>query len=170
MVFVDIPAGTYNASLKVLDRDGIPLTGGALGQEIVFSGGSTTETVLVAPERWLQSYIGTFFFRIEWGGEDCSTAIPTVARQKLSLVAGGEIFTGLTTDGAAMDGSSEFDCQSLSEEFPQSALDVPFGPAILTVEGIDSMGNTAYESVFDTFVGAGVNNPESVFDVDLSPE
>ena len=169
VVFSDIPAATYTASLRVLGRDDIALMDGPLEQEVVFAGGTATEMMVVPPAQWLQSYVGTFFFRIEWGGQDCSTANPSVAKQKLTLVAGGQTFTGTTTDGAAMDGSAESACQSLSEEFPQSALEVPFGPATLSVEGIDSGGTRAYESVFETFVGAGVNNPELVFDVDLSP-
>lgn len=168
VVFVDIPAGTYTAKLTVVDRDDIPLTAVDPGREIVFPGGSTTESLRIAPEDWLQSYLGTFFFRVGWAGADCGTAVPAVVQQNLTLVAGGQVFSGFTTDGATMDGSVDSGCQPLTEEFPQSALDVPFGAATFTIEGIDEGGQTVYESVFDTFVGAGVNNPELIFDVDLS--
>jgi hypothetical protein len=89
-------------------------------------------------------------------------------QQKLTLVAGGQVFAGSTADGASLDGSQSAACQPLSEEFPQAALDVPFGPATFTIEGLDSEGAMAYQTTFETFVGAGVNNPELVFDVDLS--
>jgi hypothetical protein len=170
VVFVDLPAGSYSAALTVLDKDDMPLTSEPIVQSIEFGGGESTEVVSVPAGRWLQSYLGTFFFRVQWGGEDCSTATPPVVEQVLTLVAGGETFKGETTDGATLDGKKESPCQPLTEEFPQSALDVPFGPATLTIEGIDDEGNTAYESVFETFVGAGVNNPELVFDVDLLSE
>jgi cysteine-rich repeat protein len=168
VVFVDIPAGTYTARLAILDKDDLPLTETDPGQEIVFPGGSTTEVMQIAPEKWLQSYLGTFFFRVGWMGADCDTAVPAVVQQNLTLVAGGQVFTGSTTDGAALDGSLGFACQLLTEEFPQAALDVPFGAATFTIEGLDAGGATVYESEFETFVGAGVNNPELVFDVDLS--
>ena len=170
VVFIDIPAATYSASVKVLDKDDIELTSASEALEIIFPGGIATKTVLVPPERWLQSYLGTFFFRVEWAGADCSTATPAVVAQKLTLLAGGEMFSGTTTDGAAMNGTADSTCQSLTEEFPQSALDVPFGAATFSIKGIDSEGNTAYKSEFETFVGAGVNNPELVFSVDLSAE
>ncbi len=168
VVFIDIPAATYTAKLTVLDRDDLALTSVDPGQEIVFPGGTLKETIRIGPEKWLQSYLGTFFFRVGWAGADCETAVPAVVQQNLTLVADGQVFSGSTTDGAAMDGSTGFGCQPLTEEFPQSALDVPFGAATFTIEGIDGAGDTVYESVFETFVGAGVNNPELVFDVNLS--
>ncbi len=166
VVFIDIPAGSYTAKIRVLDKDDLPLTSANAGTPIEFPGGTQTEVVNVEPEEWLGSYLGTFFFRLGWANNDCDTAMPAVVQQKLTLVAGGSVFQGSTTDGANMDGSSESGCQLLSEEFPQSALDVPFGAATFTIEGFDSEGEKAYMSVFETFVGAGVNNPELVFEVE----
>ena len=63
------------------------------------------------------------------------------------------------------------DCRSLGEEFPQSALEVPWGPYVFTVVGLDGGGETQFEETFDTFVGAGVSNPEMDFVVDsLTPD
>lgn len=168
VVFVDIPAATYTATVRILDKDDLALTSPSAAQEIVFPGGVVTENLLITADQWLQSYVGTFFFRVTWGDADCDTATPPVAEQKLTLVAGGQVFQGSTADGAALDGSAGFACQPLVEEFPQAALEVPFGPATFTIEGIDGLGATVYETVFETFVGAGVNNPELIFDVDLS--
>jgi hypothetical protein len=55
--------------------------------------------------------------------------------------------------------------------FPQSALEVPFGFATFTLEGRDGTGTPQFAETFDTFVGAGVSNPEIEFDVNsLTPD
>ncbi len=168
-VFVDIPAADYQLRLKVLDSDGLMLTSSIISQQLPFDGGIDSVEVVVPYESWTQSYLGTFYFLVAWAGADCAAAEPAVAQQRLTLVAGGETFMGTTTDGAALDGSSSSACVSLEEEFPQAVLEVPFGPATFTVEGLDSEGAKVFEEVYETFVGAGVNNPELLFDVDAVP-
>jgi cysteine-rich repeat protein len=166
-VFFDLPAANYEIELQVLNSEDSPLTSGPVTAPYEFSGGVASTEVVVGPEAWLGPYLGTFYFRIFWGGADCAVATPAVLQQRLTLVAGGETFTGMTTDGARMNGTAPSTCMSLEEPFPQSALDVPFGPATFTVQGLDDSGVAVFESEFETFVGAGVNNPELVFDVDL---
>lgn len=167
VVFFDIPTADYDIELRVLGAQEQELTKDPVLAAFAFPGGTATTEVVVAPEAWKRSYLGTFFFRIAWDGADCALAEPAVVEQRLTLVAGNETFAGTTTSGAAMDGTSPSSCVSLDEQFPQSALDVPFGAATLTVEGLDAVGTAVFTEVFDTFVGAGINNPELIFDVDL---
>ncbi len=167
VVFVDIPAADYQVKVKVLDaeEEGVMLTNSIIEQAYSFPGGSETTEVVVPFDAWTQSYTGTFYFRLSWGGADCTVAVPPVDKQRLTLVAGGQTFTGMTTNGAALDGSAFSPCVSLMETFPESALAVPFGPATWTVQGLDVADVVLYETVFDTFVGAGEGNPEPLFDV-----
>ncbi len=168
VVFIDIPAATYDVELRVLDADELDLTSSSITAEFEFPGGTATTEVIVPPDQWIRAYLGTFFFRVAWAGADCALAEPPVVDQRLTLVvAGGDTFTGTTTSGAGMDGSSASTCVSLDDQFPQSALEVPYGPASFTIEGLDELGEVLYSEAFETFVGAGVNNPELVFDVDL---
>ena len=70
--------------------------------------------------------------------------------------------------GTPLNGSAEGDCLAADptvEQFPQSALMVPFGAATFTVEGLDAARDVQFSETFDTFVGAGISNPELVFDV-----
>ncbi len=167
VVFVDIPAADYQIKVKVLDaeEEGVMLTGSIIEQAYSFPGGNEITEVVVPYDAWSRSYTGTFFFRLSWGGADCAVAVPPVVKQRLTLVADGQTFTGSTTNGAALDGSATSPCVSLMETFPESALAVPFGPATWTVQGLDAMDVLLYESVFETFVGAGEGNPEPLFDV-----
>ncbi|MCP4443762.1 MAG: hypothetical protein GY811_00255 [Myxococcales bacterium] len=168
-VFVDIPAEDYQLWVKVLDSEGRMLTSSIVEQALPFDGGIDSVEVVIPHDAWSGTHDGTFNFRLAWAGGDCTVANPAVAEQRLTLVAGGQTFTGTTTDGATLDGSSASSCVSLDDEFPQKALTVPFGPATFMVEGLSSEGATVYESVYETFVGAGLNNPELVFDVEAVP-
>ena len=61
--------------------------------------------------------------------------------------------------------------RAFTEEFPQSALGIPFGPATFIVEGQDSVGDPQFSQGFATFIGAGITNPEYHFDVaSLAPD
>ena len=44
---------------------------------------------------------------------------------------------------------------------------VPFGPATFLVQGFDTTGTNSFRTSFETFVGAGINNPTLTFDVPL---
>lgn len=167
-VFTDIPAADYGISVRVFDSQEAELTSAPLISSFDFPGGIATTEVVIPPELWVRAYLGTFFFRVAWAGTDCALAVPPVTEQRLTLVvAGGETFTGTTTTGASLDGSAASACVSLDEQFPQSALEVPFGAATLTIEGLDDEGTAVFAEVYETFIGAGVNNPELIFDVDL---
>jgi len=169
VVFVDIPAADYDIKIKVLDAGGQLLTTNIIEQSLAFAGGIDIVEAVVPFESWVRNYDGTFYFRLAWDGTDCAVANPAVVSQRLTLVAGGQTFSGFTTDGVPMNGSGSSSCVSLDEEFPQSALAVPFGPATWTVEGLDGTGAVLYQTEYETFVGAGVNNPELLFDLALVP-
>jgi hypothetical protein len=71
--------------------------------------------------------------------------------------------------GQKLDGTDPEPCRALTEEFPQTAKELPFGPATLVVEGKDPGGNMKYTKSFDVFVGAGLSNPTLTFDVPAPP-
>lgn len=166
VVFVDLPAADYEVRTRVLDSEGELLTAGVVTEDFSFDGGTDTLELSVPFASWTRSYDGTFYFRVAWDAEDCDAADPVVAEQRLTLVVGGQTFTGTTTDGTALNGTATGVCQSVASEFPQSALDVPAGPADIRIEGLDGEGSVVFQEDFATFVGAGVNNPELLFDVD----
>lgn len=165
-VFVDLPAADYEVRTRVLDSEGALLTSGVETENYSFDGGIDILELVVPFASWTQSYDGTFYFRVAWDAEDCDAADPVVAEQRLTLVVGGQTFGGATTDGTALNGTATGVCQPLANEFPQSALDVPAGPADIRIEGLDEEGSVVFQQDFATFVGAGVSNPELVFDVD----
>lgn len=165
VVFLDLPAGSYEAELQVVDGDGAPLIDAPIVAQVSFAGGTGEVEVGVPPESWLAPPVGTFFFRVRWGGLDCGAATPPVTEQELILSRDGEVLELVTTDGYPVDGSDTSPCQSLERQFPQSVLEVPFGHASLTVRGYDGDGGLGFADTFDVFVGAGVNNPELLFDV-----
>lgn len=165
VVFIDIPAASYTAKVRVVDVDKNLITKGSVDQAYEFDGGIAQFTIDVPSDSWIKSYVGTFFFRVAWGGEDCSVASPPVAEQRLTLVAGGVTFPGETIAGVSLDGDTASACISLDEQFPQSVLEVPYGDALFSIEGLDGSGEVVYQQDFETFVGAGVNNPELTFSV-----
>ncbi len=165
-VFVDIPAADYEVRTRVLDSEGGLLTTGTLTEDYSFDGGTDILDVVVPFTEWTRTYDGTFYFRVAWDSQDCAAADPVVAEQRITLVTGGETYTGATTDGLTLDGVTPGVCISVDREFPQSALDVPAGPADIRIDGLDAEGSVVFTEDFATFIGAGVNNPELTFDVD----
>jgi hypothetical protein len=165
VVFFEIPPGRYQVSLRPLSSEDELLTVGPVTAEVDF-GGAREEAVLnVEPDAWARDYVGTFFFRVSWAGAECTEASPTVAEQLLALVARGSLVEKVTIDGDPVDGSAPAPCRSHLRASPQAVLGVPFGPASLTVVGLDDQGQESFEKSFDTFVGAGPGNPEMIFDV-----
>lgn len=170
VVFQDLPTGMYTIAVKPLDFDGELLIDAPVELTTNLGPGTMIE-IDVPPERWLRSYLGTFFFRTQWGGQDCAAATPPVVQHRLTMIQNGTPLTVTTENGDPFDGSAPGPCQPFSAEFPQSALMVPFGVATFTVEGLDSGGTPQFRETFDTFVGAGISNPEIHFDVNsLTPD
>lgn len=171
VVFSDLPAGSYVARLTPRDSGEESRVAAPIEVTVPFTGQTLVHEVTVPYEAWTGDYTGTFYYRVLWGGADCSAAAPPVAEHRFLLEAGGGPVAVVTDDGDALDGSATGPCRPFIEDFPQSAQSVPWGPATFTITGYDSGGTAQFEESFDTFVGAGPNNPEYEFDVNsLTPD
>jgi hypothetical protein len=165
VVFQDLPVGTYVAKVSPRDINGELLVTAPVESTIVVGAAEEWE-VNVPSTAWTKSYTGTLFFRVKWAGADCSAADPAVGFQLLRLEQNGTPVAISTQDGDPLDGSAEAPCRPLTNEFSQSALEVPMGPATFTVIGRASAGGMdEFSQTFDTFVGAGIGNCELEFDV-----
>lgn len=170
VVFPSLPAGMYTVTLRPLDINDELLTTAPIVEQHML-GPDVRVEIEVMPDQWVRDYTGTFFFRTLWGGDDCASATPPVVQHRLTLTQDGTPVTVTTENGDPLDGSAPGPCQPFSDEFPQSVLLAPFGPAVFTIEGLDSGGTPQFRETFDTFVGAGISNPELHFDVNsLTPD
>ena len=167
VVFEDLTPGRYHAAVTPLGFDGNPLVTAPINTEVTVGDTDGETTVNVPWESWAGTYTGTFLFRISWGGLSCDTATPVIKNQVLTLTVNGVVQNITTDDGQALNGSDKKPCKKLSDEFPQSAKDVMFGPATFVIEGYDATDNMKFTKSFDTFVGAGITNPTLTFDVPM---
>ena len=163
--FQGLAEGPYSIALTPLDGGGASLVKAPIAGMVTAMGPgtSTSASVNVPWDSWTQSYTGTFLFRLSWGGNSCSAA--AVATQELTLTVGGQTFTGMTDTMHHLNGMDPEMCKPLEDNFPESAVQVPFGPATFTVVGKDMGGNVHFQHTFDTFVGAGISNPTITYDV-----
>jgi hypothetical protein len=119
-------------------------------------------------DAWYGAHTGTFLFRLSWGGMSCDAVTPNaIDKQEVTLTVNGVVQDIMTDDGQKLNGMDKKPCKKLTDEFPQSALNVPFGLATLEVKGYDTMDEMKFTKTFDTFVGAGIMNPTLTFDVPL---
>jgi cyclic lactone autoinducer peptide len=169
--FLRLPEGTYDIVVTPLDELGNPaVTVSARGQVVAGVPGIPTETTINVPHTaWTRTYTGTFYFRLSWAGMACEPA--AVVSQNLKLMIGGEVVdpNKRLDNGQKLDGTDDQPCRSHTDEFAQFAQELPFGPATLVVTGKDALGAMTYEHSFDTFIGAGQNNPTITFDVPAPP-
>jgi hypothetical protein len=165
--FSGLPPGDYDVYVMPLDAGGNPLLAAPItGKVAAGTLEQPTETTINVPwDAWPGVYTGTFLFRIAWGGLSCEQLAPPIKNQVLTLTVNGVVQNITTDDGQLLNGSDKKPCKKLSDNFPQSALNVPFGPATLLVEGYDETDNMRFSKQFDTFVGAGITNPTLTFDV-----
>lgn len=160
----ELPAGQYSIVLRPLDSGGNLLIDEPIEGSYLFDNDTRIE-VVVPPDAWINDYTGTFYFKLNWGGADCSDASPPVAKVLMTLTQDGVPVTATTQAGDSVAGDVEGPCRSTTEG-AQSVLSLPFGPAQFTVEGRETSGGEAtFLETFDTFVGAGDFNPEYLFDV-----
>jgi hypothetical protein len=164
--FDGLPEGQpYEVHVVPLDFDGNPVVSlPAVG--MVNAGAyqaDTTVSVNVPWTYWLGSYTGTFLFRLSWAGQGCSAA--GVAKQNLTLTVNGMVVTQTADNGQKLDGTDPKPCYDLTQQFPQSATMVPFGPGTLKVDGYSSAMTLIYTKTIDMFVGAGITNPTITYDV-----
>lgn len=164
--------GDYTVRGTLYDAGGTAVTRGMAAAG--FSIGATDVMVrLHFPwDDFLRTYQGNYFFRIRWGGADmCAAASPPVLQHVLRLERGGQPLPGMTNNGDPIDGSAPGMCRDASDEFPQTINGLVWGPATFTIEGRDASGQARFRETFDTFIGAGLSNPEINFDVDsLDPD
>jgi hypothetical protein len=165
--FQNLAAGEYDVYIMPLDAGGNGLiTAPVTGQVTAGVVGAPSEVTLNVPwDSWLGTFTGTFLFRIAWGGMSCEALTPSIKDQVLTLSVNGVVQDLMTDDGQRLNGSDRKPCKKLTDNFPQSALNVPFGPATLLVEGYDEGDAMMFSKQFDTFVGAGITNPTLTFDV-----
>ncbi|RMH40171.1 MAG: hypothetical protein D6689_14790 [Deltaproteobacteria bacterium] len=172
VTFLALPRGDYVVTLRPVDSDGALLTRAPI-ENLVTVREDVEAEFNIPYDQWARDYTGTLYFRLHWGQADvdCAAAVPPVVQQRLTLERDGTAVAQSTEQGTPLDGSAPGPCQSLAEPFPQSALSVPWGPYTLHVEGLDGAGDAQFAGDFDTFVGAGVSNPEMQFVVpSLAPD
>lgn len=170
--FLGLPPGSYTAVLTPLDNAGEPMVKAPTSAVVMAGVGGmpSTSTVNLPFEQWKLSYTGTLLFRLSWAGASCETAVPNVVTQTLTLMVGGSTVATQETDkGQKLNGMDPKPCRALSESFAQFAEGIPSGPATLVVVGRDENDEIAFETSFDTFVGAAKNNPTITFDVMAPP-
>lgn len=119
-------------------------------------------------DAWAAPLMGTYLFRLTWGAQSCASAMPPVATQRLDVLVDGHSYGGTTDSGQLVDGSDSKPCRPLEESTPQSIAGMPVGPVNLTVFGEDGSGAVRYQRTFDSFVGAGSDNPVIVIDTPLT--
>lgn len=169
--FTGLAPGPYTIAITPLDAHGNSVVTAPIAGTVTAPGPNQTVTteIDVPYSAWTGSYTGTFLFRVSWGGASCNGAMPPVKTQLLTLAVNGTVVGVRTDSGQQLDGSDPEACRAFTDEFPQSAKLVPFGPAQLTVVGKEASGRVAFQHAFETFVGAGISNPTLNFDLASAP-
>jgi len=113
-------------------------------------------------------YVGDWFYGISWAGAaSCSTAIPAVTQTSLRLERDGQPIISAT--GVTIDGLTPTAC--FEGEHAPAINKLPWGPAELTIVGLDASGTPQFRESFPTFIGAGITNPSLAYDVNsLAPD
>jgi len=169
--FSGLAPGDYDVYVMPLDVNGNPILANPAHGTVTAGTvqAPANVTVNVPWDAWPPGQTGTFLFRISWGGLSCDMASPAIKNQQLTLTVNGVVQNIMTDDGEMLNGMDKKPCKMLTDNFPQSALNVPFGPATLLIEGYDATDMMRFSKQFDTFVGAGITNPTLTFDVPLTP-
>jgi len=167
--FSGLAPGDYDVYVMPLDAAGNPILGfPSVGKVTAGAVSAPTEATVNVPwDAWPGSHTGTFLFRISWGGLSCESVMPEIKNQTVKLTVNDVVQELATDDGQMLNGADKKPCKRLSDNFPQSALNVMFGPATLEIEGYDATDMMRFSKSFDTFVGAGITNPTLTFDVPL---
>jgi hypothetical protein len=171
VTFTGLPEGTYTMSVTPLGSGGVAVVNAPTSASVAAGtfGANTEVTTYVPWTAWLGTYTGTFLFRISWNGMSCADVTPPIMTQVLTLMSNGQPVDGMTDNGQRLDGTDPRPCRALGEAFPQSATNLPFGPATLIVTGRDPQDHMAFQHRFDTFIGAGITNPTITYDLPPTP-
>jgi cysteine-rich repeat protein len=174
--FGGLKPGSYTITATLFDATGAALTKGMTSANFTITNADVEVDLDFQLGDFSMSYMGNYFFRTKWGGADtCTGAMPPVTQQIVKLEEGGSLVAMAKTDnGEPADGVTPGPCRAANmsvEEFPQKINMIPWGPAKITVTGLDSGGTPQFMKSFDTFVGAGISNPEIILDVQsLAPD
>lgn len=173
--FVALADGEYTVNGRLYDSAGAAVTTGVAQTTFAVTGADVSATLDFPYADFTRQYMGDYFFRVRWAGADmCAAALPPVTQHVLRLERGGVALAGMTNNGDPIDGSAPGMCRDAAttvNQFPQSINDLPWGPAEMTVEGLDATGTPQFRETFPTFVGAGLANPELQLDVNsLAPD
>lgn len=165
----DFASGDYHVVAVLVDEAGTALTAGETQADFTVNG-DVEVSLNFAFADFLNDYNGNLFFRTRWAGaETCAAAIPPVVEHVLLLERDGQAIPGMTDVGDVIDGSAPGACRDGASS--QKVLMAPWGPATMTVTGLDATGTPRFMETFDLFIGAGVANPEYLFDVrSLAPD
>jgi hypothetical protein len=161
--FVALVAGNFTVTATLLDEKKEALT-----RPVVTSFTIVDKKVPVPLDfpltSFLRQYTGNYYYRIKWGGADtCSGAVPAVAKTRVQVLRDGKPLS--TDDGRVLDGMTATDCQPYTAQAAEVLSGVPWGPAQISIAGLDQTSARKFEGNYDTFIGAGVANPEMHFDV-----
>jgi cysteine-rich repeat protein len=173
--FAALAAGAYTVRATLYDVVGeerVALTNGDASAQFTITNADVTATIDIPFADFIVAKTGTYFFRIKWGGAGtCTGATPPVAKHVLRLERDGTPLPGLTDEGDPIDGSAPGVCRPFTEQFPQAVNGLAWGPATMTITGLDASDTPQFMETFDTFVGAGPANPDAVLDVNsLAPD
>ena len=169
VVFFDLVPGPYTVSVTPLASTGVSKVSAPVSVQVMAQAANTQIDVNVPFDAWNQTYTGLFLFRLRWGLQTCSQAVPPVATQSLKLLIRGQAVATLTDTGQKVDGTDDKPCREFTEERPQSVAELPFGPATIEMIGKDAVGVEKFRKTFDTFVGIGQVNPTLQFDLPVAP-
>jgi hypothetical protein len=168
-----LEAGHYSVVGTLFDSSGAALTRGMAKAEFDMPASPSGTPVQVNIDFPFADFIrtdytGSWIYRFAWdGATTCASALPPVVKRTVRLERGGVPLAG--TDGVSLDGMVAGDCTDPSSA-PQ-VLGVPWGPADLTIVGLDAASMPQFRETFHTFVGAGIFNPILTYDVDsLRPD
>lgn len=169
VTFDGLPDGDYTMFVDPQDFVGNSLvtTPTTITMPAGVYGADTTATANVPWTSWTGTFTGTFLFRMTWNGQSCSAASPAVVTQVLTLMVGGVPLAVSADNGQKLDGTDPKSCYETTQSFPQSVVNVPFGPAQLKIDGYSAASTTtpAFTKTFDIFLGAGITNPTITYDV-----
>ncbi len=169
---LDFANGDWVVQGRLLDDAGAPITSGMAMTSFSVANADTTAIIDFPFADFTGSYTGNYYFRTRWGGATtCATAAPPVVQHTLLLERGGVPLAGMTDAGDPIDGSAPGACRNFTGGNTQTIQSLPWGPAVFTITGLDGTGTPQFSESFDTFVGAGIQNPEYAHDVNsLTPD
>ncbi len=174
--FNGLAPGNYTVTGTLFDDKDMPITMGHASQQFTITTADVEVDLDVGFGDFTGTYTGNYFFRTLYGGADtCTGAVPPVTQQIIKLEQGGQlVMMAMTDNGQPADGVTPGVCRGAAtsvEEFPQKINMIPWGPAKITVTGLDAMGVPRFMKAFDTFVGGGISNPVIMLDVQsLAPD